>query len=415
MDPLRKQLETWLQDMQVAEAASKQAAGLLVFLAALVLSLIVFWIARFILNSFLGKRIRKSRNKWDDKLLNRRVFHRLTLLIPAITLVVASGLTGDFQTFVQKALFIWITAIILMVLCSVLDAADDIYRQYDISRHKPIKGYLQVIKIVLYIIAGIIIVSILIERSPVLLLSGIGALSAVLMLIFRDTLLGLVAGVQLTANDMVRIGDWIEMPKYGADGDVIDISLHTVKVSNWDRTITTIPTYAMISDSFKNWRGMSDSGGRRIKRSLHLDMNSIRFCDEAMLEKLSGIRYISAYLEKKTQEITAYNKTHGYAPDQPVNGRHLTNIGTFRAYVLAYLRNHADIRQDFTLIVRQLAPTEKGLPLEIYCFTATTAWDHYEAIQSDIFDHLLSIVQEFDLRVFQEPSGMDIRQHTQVR
>ena len=404
----REQLQEWLMALHFGELFSEFLASLTLLAGSLAFSLILFWISRLLLKTLLAKRIEKSRNKWDDKLLKRRVFHRLTLLIPAITMAVASALVGELQDIVQRGFFIWITAILLMTLCSILDAADDIYRQYDVSRHKPIKGYLQVVKIVLYVIAGIIIVSFLINRSPVLLLSGIGALSAVLMVVFKDSLLGLVAGIQLTANDMVRIGDWVEMPKYAADGDVIDITLHTIKISNWDRTITTIPAYAMISDSFKNWRGMSEAGGRRIKRAIRIDMNSIRFCNPEMLTRFKKIRYISDYLEKKEQEIEQYNAANGYDADQPVNGRHLTNIGTFRAYVLAYLSNHPDIRQDFTLIVRQLEPGDNGLPLEIYCFTNTTVWARYEAIQSDIFDHLLSILPLFDLRVFQQPAGTDL-------
>ncbi len=404
----QEKLQEWLKTLHFGELASTFLAGLTLLAGSLAFSLILFWISRLLLKTFLAKRIEKSRNKWDDKLLKRRVFHRLTLLIPAITMAVASALAGDLQDVIQRIFFIWITVILLLVLCSILDAADDIYRQYDVSRHKPIKGYLQVVKIVLYVIAGIIIVSFLVNRSPVLLLSGIGALSAVLMVVFKDSLLGLVAGIQLTANDMVRIGDWVEMPKYAADGDVIDITLHTIKISNWDRTITTIPAYAMISDSFKNWRGMSEAGGRRIKRAIRIDMNSIRFCNPDMLARFRKIRHIAAYLEKKEQEIAQHNAANGFNPDQPVNGRHLTNIGTFRAYVLAYLRYHPDIRQDFTLIVRQLEPGDNGIPLEIYCFTNTTAWARYEDIQADIFDHLLSILPQFELRVFQQPAGADL-------
>jgi miniconductance mechanosensitive channel len=253
-------------------------------------------------------------------------------------------------------------------------------------------------------------IAIVLNKSPLYFLTGLGALSAVLMLIFKDPILGFVAGIQLTANKMVARGDWLEMPKYDADGDVLEIGLTTVKVQNWDKTITTIPTYALISESFKNWRGMQESGGRRIKRFVYLDLGSIKFCTEEMLERFSRIQYITEYIERKKKEISEYNEAFQVDTSILVNGRHLTNIGTFRAYVTAYLKNHPMINQDMTFLVRQLAPTPQGLPLEIYVFCKDKIWANYEAIQADIFDHILAVVPEFDLRVFQEPSGGDFRE-----
>ena len=264
-------------------------------------------------------------------------------------------------------------------------------------------------KILLYFLATILIISIFLSKSPMYLISGIGALAAVLMLVFRDAILGFVAGIQLAANKMVAQGDWIEMPNYGADGDVLEVALTTVKVQNWDKTITTIPTYALISGSFKNWRGMQESGGRRIKRSVNIDMSSIRFCSEEMLERFERIQYISEYIESKKNELKQFNEAAEVDYASLANGRRMTNVGTFRAYVIAYLKGLPVISQDMTFLVRQLQPTENGLPMEIYVFSKDQVWANYEAIQADIFDHILAVVPEFDLRVYQNPTGNDLR------
>jgi len=265
------------------------------------------------------------------------------------------------------------------------------------------------VRIFIFVFLGIIALATLMDRSPWLLLSGLGAMTAVLLLIFRDTILGLVASVQLSSNDMVRIGDWIEMPKYGADGDVVDVTLHTVKVRNWDKTITSIPAYQLISDSFKNWRGMSESGGRRIKRAIDIDMTSVRFCDAEMLARFEKFQLITNYVQQRRQEIADYNQAHSIDTSYLINGRHMTNLGTFRAYLVAYLRSHPKIHQDMTFLIRQLPPTATGLPMEIYVFSNDQEWANYEAIQADIFDHVVSVVPLFDLRVFQSPSGYDFR------
>ncbi|MDC8755411.1 mechanosensitive ion channel family protein [Erythrobacter sp. sf7] len=302
------------------------------------------------------------------------------------------------------------TLIVLSVALSIVKALtylNELYERLPQSKHRPIKGYLQVVKIIVLCGAALIVISILIDQSPLLLLSGLGAITAVLLLVFKDTILSLVASVQLSTNDMLRVGDWIEMPGMNADGDVIDISLHTVKVQNFDKTITTIPTHRLVSDSFRNWRGMSESGGRRIKRALPLDQNTIRFLSDEEVTALHRFRLLRPYLAEKQAEIAAWNARELAGEENPVNARRLTNIGTLRAYVLAYLQHHPRISDHFTLLVRQLQPGGQGLPLEIYCFADTTAWVEYEAIQADIFDHLLAILPEFNLRLFQEPAGVD--------
>ncbi|MHC5146084.1 MAG: mechanosensitive ion channel family protein, partial [Planctomycetota bacterium] len=275
------------------------------------------------------------------------------------------------------------------------------------ARRVPIRGFMQVVKIIAFIAGGIIILGMIVKRDPTNILAGFGAMTAVLMLIFKDAILGFVAGIQISANNMVHLGDWIEMPKYGADGDVTDISLTTVKVQNWDKTISTIPAYALISDSFKNWRGMSESAGRRIKRSINIDMNTVKFCNPMMLDKFRRIEHIAEYIDAKQAEIDDYNTEANIDNTELVNGRRMTNVGTFRAYVIAYLKNHPKINRNMTFLVRQLKPTECGLPIEIYVFSSDKVWANYEAIQADIFDHILAVIPEFGLRVFQNPTGSD--------
>lgn len=346
---------------------------------------------------------------WDDMLLERKVFHRLSHIVPAIIIYYFSSTFPDYQLFIEKAAMTYLIVVGLMVTNSFLIASNDIYLTFEISKIKPIKGYIQVIQITIFILGGIVVIAHWLGESPFILLSGVGALSAVLLLVFKDSLLGLVAGIQLSANDMVRVGDWIEMPKYDADGDIIDINLITVKVQNFDKTITTIPSYALISDSFKNWRGMQASGGRRIKRSLFIDTKSITFCTDEMIEKFKTIQFLSDYITAKEREINEYNANNDIDRNNPVNGRALTNIGVFRAYITHYLQQHQGISQDMTLLVRQLAPTETGLPLEIYAFTNDIHWHVYESIQSDIFDHLFAVAPEFELHIFQNPSGNDFK------
>ena len=338
---------------------------------------------------------------------------RLANIVPAI--IISRGiaavphLPSAAVTVTQNVISAFIILTIVLAIGAALNLANELYQRRPSAASRPIKGYIQVLKILLYAGSAILIVAALMEQSPLLLLSGLGAMAAVLMLVFKDTILSLVASVQLTSNDMLRVGDWIEMPQLNADGDVIDIALHTVKIQNWDKTITTIPTHRMIAESYKNWRGMAESGGRRIKRSMLIDQSSIRFLSSDEQAAMRRFALIDDYLDRKRDELEQSNATSVDAGGDPVNTRRMTNIGTFRAYVEAYLRSHARLAKGMTLIVRQLEPTSQGLPLEIYCFTSTTAWSEYESIQADIFDHLLAILAEFDLRLFQEPSGLDMR------
>ena len=368
------------------------------------------WVVKRILVRGLYHLLRHAR---DAQLQDFGVIKRLSNIVPALVLSIGikavPGLPEAAVTVVQNVCGGFIVLTIALALGAVLDIINLLYQRRADAHLHPIKGYLQVVKIVLYAIATILIIATLIDRSPLILLSGLGAMAAVLMLIFQDTLLSLVASVQITSNDLIRVGDWVEMPQLNADGDVIDIALHTVKVQNWDKTITSIPTKRFISDSFKNWRGMQESGGRRIKRAIYLDQQSVHFLDADECQHLKRFRLLEEYLSNKRQEIDEWNAKLEERGQEPVNTRRITNIGTFRAYVERYLRSHPGIHQNMTFIVRQLAPTADGLPLEIYCFTNTVAWVQYEAIQSDIFDHLLAILPEFGLRVFQHPSGADMR------
>ncbi|KQN97408.1 MULTISPECIES: mechanosensitive ion channel family protein [Stenotrophomonas] len=337
-----------------------------------------------------------------------RVIARLSNVVPsqviAAGIKVVPDLPPSLVAFIVGACQAWAVLTVALAVSHALDAANDLYERRPDARDKPIKGYLQVAKIVIFVIAGLSIVATLAGVDLRYLVTGLGAATAVLMLIFQDTILSLVASVQISGDGRVRIGDWIEMPSQNADGDVIDIALHTVTVQNWDKTITTIPTKKLVTESFKNWRGMQESGGRRIKRSIFLDQHSVRFLDAPALDRLERFGLLDDYLAGKRVELQQWNAQIAQAHPEEVNARRMTNLGTFRAYVERYLRSYPGIHQDMTLLVRQMAPTPQGLPLEIYCFTASTAWAQYEATQSDVFDHLLAILPEFGLRVFQESS-----------
>ncbi|MCH2497484.1 MAG: mechanosensitive ion channel family protein [Erythrobacter sp.] len=339
----------------------------------------------------------------------------LTTVIPLLLVSRGIGLVPHLpEEVVNVTVNIARTMIVLSIAMAIggaLDYANELYSRRPESRSRPIKGYVQVVKIAIYFGAAILMIAVLIEQSPLLLLSGLGAMAAVLMLVFKDTILSLVASVQLSSNDMLRVGDWIEMPGMNADGDVVDIALHTVKIRNFDKTITTIPTHRLIADSFRNWRGMNESGGRRIKRALVVDQNSIRFLDDKETDDLKRFRLLDDYLARKQEEIAEWNRHELSSDCDTINARRITNIGTLRAYVIAYLKSHPRIAgAGFTLMVRQLPPGPQGLPLEIYCFTDTVEWPQYEAIQADIFDHMLAILPEFGLRIFQHPSGQDFAQ-----
>lgn len=353
--------------------------------------------------------VNNNKFRWDNILLEKKVFHKLSHFVPAIIIYYFAQSFPTYQSLIEKGAITYIILVALSVLNTLLNAVNDIYQNFEVSKVKPIKGYIQVVKIVVFVLGIILVIANLIGESPLIILSGLGALSAVLLLVFRDSLLGLVAGIQLTSNDMVRVGDWIEMPKYGADGDVIDLSLNTVKVQNFDKTITTIPSYALISDSFKNWRGMQVTGGRRIKRSLFIDTTSISFCTVEMIEKFRNIHYLTDYIETRQREIAEFNIKNRINISNSVNGRALTNIGVFRAYISQYIKNHPGIHKEMTTMVGQLAPTEHGLPIEIYAFSNDVNWAVYESIQSDIFDHLFAVAPEFGIRLYQNPTGNDFK------
>jgi len=411
-------LNTWMLDNGINESLAFYFARGVAIVAVLLLSFVANFVAKRYIVSALTYVISKSKSRWDDAVLRQRTLNRMAHLAPAIVIYVLTPIAlqglDPAIAIIRGALLIYMIIILMLVLDSLLNTVEDIYKNFRASKEIPIKGFVQVLKLALYFVTAIFVISILLNKTPVYLFSGIGALAAVMMLVFRDSILGFVAGIQLAANKMVSVGDWIEMPKYGADGDVLEVALTTVKVQNWDKTITTIPTYALISESFKNWRGMSDSGGRRIKRSVNIDMSSIMFCNEEMLERFGNIQYISEYIETKKHELEKFNQATKVDNASLVNGRRMTNIGTFRAYVKAYPQNHPMINKDMTFLIRQLPPTEHGLPIEIYVFSKDQVWANYEAIQADIFDHVLAVVTEFDLRVYQNPTGADFRVLNQV-
>ncbi|TGD75830.1 mechanosensitive ion channel family protein [Mangrovimicrobium sediminis] len=388
----------------------------LVLLGALLLvALFTYWLARTVLVRTARRLAKRSVATWDDALVQHKVVGRLAQMVPAFIIYVGIDLLpridADLERVVLNVTGAYMILIVTFTLSALLQATNTIYEATPRARQRPIKGFLQLVQLVIWIIGLILFVAALIDRSPVILLSGFGAATAVLMLIFKDTILSLVASVQLNAQDMIHVGDWIEAPQFGADGDVIDVQLHTVKVQNWDKTITTIPTHRLISDPFRNWRGMSESGGRRIKRSLYLDAGSVRFLTAAEIERARRVALLQDYLEDKENELAEYNRQLAARDiEGEINMRRLTNIGTFRAYIFQYLKHHPMIRQDMTLLVRQQQAAAEGIPIEVYCFTATTAWAEYEGIQSDIFDHLFAVVGEFGLRLYQHPSGADLAQ-----
>jgi miniconductance mechanosensitive channel len=384
-------------------------------------TIIVITIGLAILADFVVKKIiigsitslaKKSKNNWDDILIERKVFNRLAHLAPAIIVHYALQYIFDAEnlvSFMENLTQAYMVIVVLLVIDAVLDSLHEVYRRLPISDGRNIKGYVQVVKIIFYFVAIILIISIFSGETPKNLMVGLGTMAAVLMLVFKDTILGFVASIQLSANKMVNVGDWISMPKYNADGDVIDISLNTVKVQNWDKTIATIPTYALVSEAFNNWRGMEDSGGRRIKRSININMKSVGFLDHEQIEKFSKYHLLKDYITQKEKEITDYNTANKLDEDIVTNGRKMTNLGTFRVYLENYLHNHPKIHQDMTFLVRHLQPSEKGLPVEIYVFSNDQEWAKYEAIQADIFDHILAIMPEFGLSVFQNPTGDDFQ------
>lgn len=413
MNKLFEQLEVWFS----AELGLQQKVGPIVMdLIILAVLLILAFIANYVAKRFILKLVEhfasKTSTKWDDVLVKRKFFRRLSHFAPAVVIYLMSSVFFENDTAIlvtRRIAEIYMLFVAIITIDAFLSSVVDIYHNYDTSREVPVRIIVQVAKILLYAVVGIVILSTVIGKSPAFFIGGLGAMAAVLMLIFKDSILGLTAGIQLSANKMVRVGDWIEMPKYGADGDIIDISLTTVKVQNWDKTIITIPTFALVSEGVKNWRGMSESGGRRIKRSIYIDMTSVKFCTEEMTEKFSKIKYLSDYIQNKEKELSEFNSQKNIDDSVLVNGRRMTNIGTFRAYLVSYLKDHPKINKNLTFLVRQLDPGPNGLPIEIYVFSSDQVWANYEAIQADIFDHILAVIPEFELKVFQNPTGADFQ------
>ncbi len=394
----------WLGDHQLV-------AQLVATVLLLVLAYVADKAAKWILEKIARRVVEGTPFTWDDTFMRARVFQRLGHVAPVLAIYfgveLIPGLSQTFTSVIQQAALAALIVVLIITADALLTASGEIYAASPLSKGRPIKGYIQAAKIAVYILGAIVALASLLGQSPLILLSGAAAFSAVLLLVFRDTILSFVASSQIATYDMMRVGDWIEVPQYGADGDVVDIGLHTIRVQNWDKTITTIPTHKFLTDSFKNWRAMSQSGGRRIKRALYIDMNSVRFLDDTDLQRFEKFALLKDYIAEKRREIEEDNAAREADVDLVANARLLTNIGTFREYVVRYLRNHAKVHQRLTLIVRQLDPTPEGLPLEVYAFSSDVGWVNYEGIQSDIFDHLIAVIPEFGLRLFQAPSGRD--------
>jgi len=410
---MRDIIKDWLVELGLQSSRASLAASII----SLIIMLAAAWIAyiftaKVILHS-IKKIIDKTRNNWDNIFYDQRVFSRLCHLVPALIIYfIVTLVLPDFpkaMQVIQTAAYLYIVFTILTVIDAILNSLNEIYNTMPASRNRPIKGLVQVIKIFIFILGFGIFISIILQKDLTSFFTGLGAMAAVIMLIFKDTILGFVAGIQLSANKMVSLGDWVEMPSRNANGVVIDITLNTVKIQNWDRTISTIPPYALITESFTNWRGMEESGGRRIKRSLNIDIKSIRFLNSTDLKELKKIQIIRDYIENREKEVATFNKQNQVDDSNLVNGRRLTNIGTFRRYVEEYLKQHPQIHNDMTFLVRQLQPTEKGLPLEIYVFSKDQRWAYYESIQADIFDHLLAVIPQFSLSIYQYPGSDDLR------
>ncbi len=383
----------------------------LIFLTGILLvAYAAYFLTHKILFRLISKLLTKSKLRYKDLLLQSKVLPRLSFIIPLLIVDGFSVFIPEFQVFVRQAAHVLLILVFIRALAAFLGSVNSYYEMMPRAKERPIKGYIQVAVIVNYVVGIIFVIGAITGQSLWVLLSGIGAMTAVILLIFKDTILSFVAGIQITGYDLIHVGDWIAMPEYGADGDVIDIALHTVKVQNWDKTITVIPTHKLTENAFKNWRGMQQAGGRRIMRAISIDQNSITACTDEMIERFAKIKIISDYVHQKKEELEKHNRENEIDESVKVNRRQMTNIGTFRMYAQAYLENHPRINHSLTTMVRQLPPGPNGLPLEIYAFTNTTEWLAYESIQGDIFDHLLSVIPEFDLDIFQNPAGADFRQ-----
>lgn len=406
-----------INKLLVSFGASQSWADSLDQIITLALIIIIAFVAdaitRHIILRMVARLVKKTKATWDDILFDHKVMtylsHLVAPLIIYLLIPLAFGSESDTLAFIQRICLIYIIASFLRFINIFLSVVYTIYSAKDQFKDRPLRGLLQTAQVTLFFIGGIVIVSILINKSPAVLFTGLGASAAILMLVFKDSILGFVSGIQLSANNMLRVGDWIEVPKYGVNGTVIEVSLITVKVRNFDNTITTVPPYLLVSDSFQNWRGMQESGGRRVKRSINIDMSSVKFCTPAMIDKYTKILLLKEYVEQTERLVEEYNKEQEIDNSILVNGRRQTNLGVFRAYLTSYLKSLSTVNKEMACMVRQLQPTETGIPIELYFFTAIKEWIIYEDVQADVFDHVLAIISEFDLRVFQNPSGEDIR------
>ena len=395
METINNELMMWLQQLGVAEGGLLVVQRVVVILGILLIAYVLDLICRKVVMPGVRKVTAKTQSTWDDYLLSDEVMKNVCHLIPPIVVYAlipfAFPNEPNFLSLILKICTIYITVVVMKLICAFLTSLYTISSEHEKLKNHSMKGFYQMLKLIVICIGTIIIISELIGKDPIAILTGLGAGTAILMLVFQDTIKGLVAGIQLTANDMVRPGDWISMPKYGADGDVMEVSLTTVKVRNWDKTITTVPPYALVNDSFQNWRGMFDIGGRRVKRSIHIDMNTVRFCTEEELAHFKQQPWMEGFEETGKEEVNLY---------------------LFRHYLDYYLRHHPKVNQDMIMLVSQLQPTEHGMPIELYFFSANTAWVKYEALQAEVFDHVLAVVHRFGLKVFQSPTGLDLQSLT---
>lgn len=409
---LRTEITQWLNSWGVDGMPLDDISTTILVIASLILSMISYLFVRRGVVRAMNIVIHRSRAVWDDIFMRRKVLEQFSYVVPALVMnLLIPVVMKDHvlvSSLIDRFLSVFIIVMLVRAIYSALDAANDIADFNHVSRRLPIKSFVQLFKLFLFFVAVIISISVLADQSPVYFLSGLGVMTGLVMLVFKDTILGFVAGIQLAANRMVSTGDWIEMDKYGANGSVVEVSLTTVKVQNWDNTLSMIPAYALVSDAFKNWQGMSESGGRRIMRAVSIDIESVHFLSDEEHAKLSKINYLKEYFAKKDKEISEFN-TSIEDSDMPVNSRNLTNIGTFRAYLFEFVTRHPLIHNDMTLLVRQLESTSEGIPIQIYVFTTDTRWNYYEDIQGDIFDHVFAILPEFGLKAFQGPTGSDIR------
>ncbi len=414
-----EQITNWFNQKLLNFGTSVSVADYLdnfaVLLIIILLALAVDYICRYILLGAFKKFAKKTTNQLDDLIIEKKIINKGMHIIPSILiftmlpLAYPSPADKEILVLLQKLCQIYIITVSLLFINSLLNLGVELFHRNDKFKDKPLKGFVQIVQVVLFSVGVILLISILINESPSTIFTGIGASAAILMLVFKDTILGFVAGIQLSANDMLRVDDWISMPKYGADGTVIEITLNTVKVKNFDNTISTIPPYALISESFQNWRGMRESPGRRIKRSINLDMNSVKFCTPEMLEKYRKISLLAGYIDDTENKLQTYNQTNQIDNTILVNGRRQTNLGVFRAYLQRYLESLPEVNKEMICMVRHLQPTEKGIPMELYFFSSIKDWVIYETIQADVFDHVLAVIPEFDLQIFQELSGSDVR------